>query len=168
MAKRQAPKKAARPTRPKKKATTRRRPIEEARIKKAKAAWLATYRGGGTREEAAKKAGVSRRTFYRWLELDEEFRREVDDAKEESTERLEDEAFRRAMAGSDTMLIFKLKARRPEIYRERYDVNATMGGKLDVTQHEVVDLAGPAIRRMGTEKLEQARTLLRELLDAKE
>ena len=39
---------------------------------------------------------------------------------ETGTDGLEDEAVRRAKNGSDTLLIFMLKARRPEKFKERY------------------------------------------------
>lgn len=85
---------------------------------------------------AAEASGVPRRTVYRWLEHDEAFALEFRQAEEESTQRLEREAWRRAAEGvekfsasgrpytdySDTLLIFLLKARRPERYRDRYEV----------------------------------------------
>ena len=42
---------------------------------------------------------------------------------------LEAEAFRRAMAGSDRLMEFLLRVRRPQVYRERVDVRH--GGEAD-------------------------------------
>jgi hypothetical protein len=88
---------------------------------------------------ASKVAGVGRRTHYDWLEADAGYADRFKDAEEEVTEALEAEARRRAVAGveepvhyqgervdtirrySDVLLIFLLKARRPNIYRERVD-----------------------------------------------
>jgi hypothetical protein len=86
----------------------------------------------------------SRTTVYRWQEDDEEFAQLYRQAEIEATETLEAEAHRRAVFGvkkytpilhkgsvvyvveettySDTLLIFLLKARAPEKYRERFDV----------------------------------------------
>ena len=77
--------------------------------------------------------------MYHYRQTDEEFGAAWDEALEEGTDRLEDEARRRAVEGceenvyyqgkiidtkrnySDTLLIFLLKGRRPEKYRERFE-----------------------------------------------
>ena len=74
---------------------------------------------------AAEVAGVNRTSVYRWLEHDAEFAVGFHQAEEASTERLEREAYHRATRRrqpSDALLIFLLKARRPERYRDRYEV----------------------------------------------
>lgn len=58
-------------------------------------------------------AGISKSHAYELRQRDEDFALRWADAIEEGTERLEEEARRRAMDGSDTLLIFLLKARRP-------------------------------------------------------
>lgn len=96
----------------------------------------------GTMTEAAKAAGVNYRTVTRTKEKDDEFSRQIAAAQEMYTQRLERELYRRAMEGneepvhfrgqrvdtirrfSDTLLIFALKARRPEVYR---DANQIVG-----------------------------------------
>lgn len=74
---------------------------------------------GQTITAAAKASGICRRTAYSWRESDKTFAEAWDDALEIGTEKLETEATRRALEGSDTLLIFLLKARRPKVYRER-------------------------------------------------
>ena len=82
---------------------------------------------------------MGRRTHYDWLETDEGYTARFKEAEEGVTEALEAEARRRAQVGveepvhfqgkridtirrySDTLLIFLLKARRPDTYRERFD-----------------------------------------------
>lgn len=104
---------------------------------------------GGSVYSAARAAGVARSTAYKWREEDPEFRELWDDALESGIDRMEDEAHRRAVEGvdkpvfhkgevcgtvreySDTLMIFQLKARRPEKYRERTDTNVT--GTINVT-----------------------------------
>lgn len=72
--------------------------------------------------EACKAVGIGRRTAYDERQRNEEFAVAWADVLEESTEDLEQVAVRRAKDGSDTLMIFLLKARRPEVYRERYEV----------------------------------------------
>jgi hypothetical protein len=86
---------------------------------------------------AAAEAGFSYGFAYKWRYADPEFAARWREAYEEGTDVLEDEARRRAMHGtetpvyysgrkigetrkcSDTLLMFLLRARRPERYRER-------------------------------------------------
>ena len=97
---------------------------------------------------AAARAGISRRTVYDWREGDAEFARAWDTAVDAGTDRLEDEALRRAAKGtlrpvyqggkrvgtvreySDTLLIFSLKGRRPEKYKDRTVVEHDMTDRL--------------------------------------
>ena len=67
---------------------------------------------------ACRAARISRNAYYDWRKDDPDFLARTDEAIEEGTDRLEDEANRRALRTSDTMLIFLLKSRRPEKYRE--------------------------------------------------
>lgn len=95
---------------------------------------------GTTIKGAAAKAGYQREACYRWRESDEDFARLWDEALEEGTQQLEEEAIRRAKGyvetriakdgtpyeirqHSDVLLIFLLKARRPDVYREKIDIN---------------------------------------------
>lgn len=75
---------------------------------------------GHTITEAARHAGISRRTVYRQMNRSPRFREQIDEAIEAGTDRLEDMALKRAEQGSDTLLMFLLKARRPEKFREHY------------------------------------------------
>jgi hypothetical protein len=104
----------------------------------------------GNVSTAAKLAGIDRTTVYFWQEIDDEFAEGFRQADLKATEVLEAEARRRAVEGvtsetpvrgrngelldtivetkySDTLLIFLLKARSPEKYRDRHDI--TSGGQ---------------------------------------
>lgn len=70
---------------------------------------------------AAQGAGISRLTAYRHRHADPLFAQQWEAALDLGTDGLEDEARRRAVSGSDTLLIFMLKALRPEKYRERVE-----------------------------------------------
>jgi hypothetical protein len=105
-----------------------------------RADWRTTFLGAlevsGNISAAARRAGVGRATAYRHRQAEPEFRSGWDEALEVATDALEDEARRRAVEGweepvfqggqevgrirkyDSTLLIFLLKAHRPEVYRD--------------------------------------------------
>lgn len=105
-----------------------------------KRAWLEAFEQEGTVVLACKASGVGRSTVYEWRQSDEAFALAWHDIEEATTEAMEREAYRRAVEGvaeplvsagkhvcdvkkfSDTLLIFMLKARRPERYRDNIKV----------------------------------------------
>jgi hypothetical protein len=119
---------------------------------------------GASVYKAALAAGIGRRTAYEWREADPEFKARWDEAVDCGVDLMEDEAHRRAVHGvtkpvyyqgevcgdvqeySDTLMIFQLKARRPEKYRENVDVNHR--GNVAVT---VVNYAAPVIEGVAEE-----------------
>ena len=105
---------------------------------------LAKLRQGDSVSAACRAQRIGRTTYYRWRREDAEFAATADDAIEEGTDMLEDVAKRRAKAVSDTLLIFLLKARRPDKYRERSTLEHTgaNGGPLTITLDSRPD--GPA------------------------
>lgn len=127
--------------------------------KKAQERFLEGLRGGKSVSGAAKYAGASRASVYRWREDDTEFAAAWDDAYNTGTDVLEEEATRRATIGvprmkfykgqpimvtgtdgverpyienemSDTLLMQQLNARRPEKYRTNHKVEHTGGMKI--------------------------------------
>jgi hypothetical protein len=68
---------------------------------------------------AARVAGIGRSTLYEDRRKDQQFATAWVDAAQQGIDRLEDEAYRRAMAGSDALLMFLLRGRRPEVYARR-------------------------------------------------
>lgn len=67
-----------------------------------------------------------------------------DETVRNSLAALEAEAQRRALDGSDSLLMFLLKSRAPEIYRERYDIkhSGSIGTGVDEkTDEELLDIA---------------------------
>jgi hypothetical protein len=103
---------------------------------------------GHTAAHAARRCRVSRSAAYKHREADEEFARAWKEAEQAGTEVMEEEARRRAVDGtlkpvyqqgvkvgtireySDTLMIFLLKGRKPETYRD----NATLKheGKVEI------------------------------------
>jgi len=114
------------------------------RFGRAKHAFLESYAQWANITEACKCSGIARSTFYVWQEHDPKFAFAVQQAGEQATERLEKEAYRRATEGtpykrtsywhgepvgtdekieySDQLMMLLLRARKPEIYREKLDV----------------------------------------------
>ena len=119
------------------------------RTPKKQAAFLAELSERGNVRDACTAAGIPRRTAYDWRAADPEFAGEWDSALDEAADLMEHEAHRRAVDGteepvfgslghqlgtgevgritkySDTLLIFLLKAARPEKYRERQQIEHT-------------------------------------------
>jgi hypothetical protein len=60
--------------------------------------------------------------MYDWRSGDADFAAAWDAAVETGTDMLEDEATRRALEGSDLLLIFLLRAKRPELYNRKQQV----------------------------------------------
>jgi hypothetical protein len=112
-----------------------------------KAHFVALLANGHTAAHAARDCGIDRRTAYAARAVDHDFAAAWDIALEDGVQVLEEEARRRAVNGvtrekgiyhqgvqvgtetvteySDTLLIFLLKAKRPEVYRDRTDVKHT-------------------------------------------
>jgi hypothetical protein len=103
-------------------------------------AFIAALRNSGNIRAAAQAAGVDRHTVYRARETSPDFAAEWDSALEDAIDVLEATARQRAQASSDTLLIFLLKAHRPDKYRET-TVNKLEG---NVTIRIEYDDADPA------------------------
>ena len=124
--------------------------VQEVRRREAQEALLAAYERLGTIMGAADEVGIARANHYEWLARDEAYADMWLEAQEASTQVLEREAITRATVGqdkgvyyqgekvgteqykSDVLLIFMLKSRRPELYRDRYEVSGPQGGPIQV------------------------------------
>jgi hypothetical protein len=111
---------------------------------RAKQAFLECYAQWANISYACEMAKVARRNVYDWQEHDPEFSAAFHRAESAATERLEREAWRRATEGtpyertsywhgepvgtdrkieySDQLMMLLLRARRPDLYREKVDV----------------------------------------------
>jgi hypothetical protein len=105
--------------------------------------FLGVYRQTGNVRLSASAAGIDRDTVYSRRQRDERFALAMSAARADAIDTLEAEARRRALATSDTLLIFLLKSLRPEVYREQVrldlrreaaEVIAAVGGDLDVDE----------------------------------
>jgi hypothetical protein len=118
-----------------------------------KASFLEALACGWTVTHAAERTGTNKRRFYELREADEAFAAAWDDAIDQGTQVLEDELHRRAIEGWDedsfdgdgklvrrvrryspALLIFSLKARKPDVYRDnaRVEVTGRDGGPMEL------------------------------------
>ena len=118
-----------------------------------KRAFLAAFGEVGTVTRAAEIADIVRATHYNWLKDDSDYVEAFKQAEGRAADRLEQEARRRAVEGtekpvfqggklvgtireySDTLLIFLMKGAMPEKYKERFSSELTGkdGGPITVT-----------------------------------
>lgn len=87
--------------------------------------FLSAFGESGIVRDACAAAKVSRRELQRWLEEDEPFRVAYEDTEEDATDDLESVAIERAKQASDQLLMLLLKAKRPQKYVERAQVDVT-------------------------------------------
>jgi hypothetical protein len=84
----------------------------------------------GTVKEAARAAGIGRRTHYFWLETDESYRQRFKDAEQEAADTLLAEARRRALDRSDKLLLEMLRAHMPETFARRLEHTGKNGAPI--------------------------------------
>ena len=104
-------------------------PIPEETLTERQEIFLGLVEGGARYNEAAEETGVHRVTAWRWR-ADAAFMKRYEAARKASVSKLKREAERRAMAGSDRLLIFLLCACAPEEFQDRQVIDHR--GKLDL------------------------------------
>ncbi len=107
---------------------------------------LAKLRETGYISDACRLIGIDRATHYRWMSADPDYAAAItaieDDAREARRVRLIQEAERRALAGSDVLLMFAIKALDPS-YRDRQQIDLTATAQCqadDATRASLDDL----------------------------
>jgi hypothetical protein len=85
-----------------------------------RARFLELLAQGNSVAHCARACAIHRTTAYAARAADPDFARAWAEAEEEGVEALEEEARRRALDGSDGLLMFLLKAKRPHVYRDRW------------------------------------------------
>lgn len=123
--------------------------LQAAKTAANKTTFLEQFKATGTITGAARATGIHRDTHYEWLQLDADYLARFTQAEVEAVDLLETEARRRALVGtergvyyqgrkidtyketSDTLLIFLLKGRRPDIYRDRFEHTGKGGGPIE-------------------------------------
>jgi len=104
--------------------------------------FLSSFSQCGNITRSSEAAEVTRQAVFYAYKRDPDFRALYEEAKEESIERLEDVARKRATESSDNLLIFLLKSMRPEVYREivrNENINVNMNANLDRLDRQLTD-----------------------------
>jgi hypothetical protein len=84
----------------------------------------------GVVSPACEQVGIARSTHYRWMELDEEYKKAVDDVQEFQLDFVESKLFENINNNDTTSTIFYLKTRgRSRGYIERKELDVTSGGE---------------------------------------
>lgn len=102
--------------------------------------------------EAARAAGVGRRTVYDWRDADLAFAAAWDEAEEEAVDALEAAARKRAMESSDRLMEILLKAHRPAKYMDRSKTEITGKAGADLIPARTED----EMRNMLADRLREA------------
>ena len=84
--------------------------------------FLAVLAQGSTVEIAARAAGRDRSSCYRRRQADKDFAERWDMAIESGTDMIEQRLIERAMNYSDNLILALMKARRPDVWKERHSV----------------------------------------------
>ena len=104
-------------------------------------AFLAALRSTGIVTLAAHAAQIDRNAPYAARRRNPVFAQQWDAAIEDGIQMLEAEARRRAIKGSDLLMIFLLKAHRPERYRDNLHVENTGPGGMPLPGVTVINAA---------------------------
>lgn len=108
---------------------------------KKKAVLEALEQSLGVVTTACKSIGLPRRTFYGWLESDQEFAKAVEEMSEIALDFAESQLHKRIKAGSDTAIIFYLKTQgKKRGYIERTEISNVEGVTLVVNNKQDEDL----------------------------
>lgn len=102
------------------------------RIKQRK--FLRQFAQCGVVLRAAEAAGCNANSHYHWLKHDPDYAEAFELAREMAADQLESVAWDRAQKSSDLLLIFLLKALRPEKYREQ---RVIVGDSSSPVKHEM-------------------------------
>lgn len=129
------------------------------RTDRVKEKFLTVLRQTCNVSEAARSAGIGRRTAYEWRDSDEAFAADWEDAEQEAADNLEREAWRRGVEGvdkpvtyqgeitatfkeySDRMLELLLKGHRPEKYKDRREITGKDGGPIETKELSDMEFA---------------------------
>lgn len=84
--------------------------------------FINAYREEGSVYHAALAIGIHRTTVYKWLEADPAFATAFDDCKEDTYDKAESSAYKKALNGDSLLLMFYLKAHRPK-FRDKVSID---------------------------------------------
>ena len=86
------------------------------------------------------KSGISRQTFYNWIDTDAEFAAAIDNAKEAAIDMVETALFKQIQEGNTACIIFYLKTKaKHRGYIERQELTGKDGAEIVVHQYTLPD-----------------------------
>lgn len=103
---------------------------------------------------AAEAVGVDRSAHYRWLS-DANYRKRFLEAREAAFDRLEHEAWKRAMSRSDRLLMFLLSAYRAKFRMDPQSVVVAGDDLTEVPDRQLLEQAEGELREMGISSLHE-------------
>ena len=92
-------------------------------VSKRKTAFLEQFARAGTIAGACRLVGISRECVTSWRNNDPAFEQAFMDTELDITNTLESRAMSQAMNGDTPLIMFLLKARRPDMYREKQTIS---------------------------------------------
>jgi hypothetical protein len=116
---------------------------------KKRNAFIEVFKRTGNITYAAEQVGINRTTHFTWMKKDPKYVVRFNSAREEAADVMEAEAWRRGVKGvdkpvfyrgeevakikeySDLLLIFLLKANRPEKFRDKVEHSGPGGGPIE-------------------------------------
>ena len=98
-------------------------------------------RDGLTDEQIAHNMGINVRTLYKWKEEHEQIGQALKKTKEVVDREVENALYKKALSGDTTALIFWLKNRRPNDWRDRKETQLS-GNVQTVPDRLVIDYGG--------------------------
>jgi hypothetical protein len=98
--------------------------------------FLHVYSQTGNVAASCRAAGITVQAFYKNYNTDDEFAARAEEAKEQSIAILELDLRKRA-GSSDVLLMFLLKSLRPDVYRERHEIQTK------VMHDYIIDISRP-------------------------
>ena len=109
---------------------------------------------------ACRKTGISRQTFYRWYDNDDDFRQKVDDVRELAKDSVEASIFDKIRNGDTTMMIFYAKTRMKDRgYVERREIVGKNGAPLigghDIDVDKLTEEQKEVLRQIGNDMLDK-------------
>lgn len=126
-----------------------------ARVDKMQRNFLRQLVATGLVSEACKNCAIEERTAHLWRRESPEFAAEWDKIVHETLlPHLEQEAFKRALSGSDSLLIFLLKAYNRKVYDDKI---AALQTQLKSIEVQIKDVDGKLIASTGMSTVAESR-----------
>lgn len=89
-------------------------------------------RSGLTDEQIASNMGITTKTLYEWKKTYSDICEALKKGKEVADFEVENALYQKALMGDTTAIIFWLKNRKPEVWRDKQDINANVDSTINI------------------------------------